>query len=1356
MSASMNVICLNDLLLGNSFVDIAGILYNRRSVKESKESFDGKCYEKCWNVLIKLGCAKQFPNNVYTHYYGNINRRLKKVVSLDDYFKDNKIPSNDRGPSDITMKNKQGKYITFSSKYYKNDSRKQISHYDIERLIKGVFYSNRVICLLVKDKQKVKHIFSHAQSTNHELKNAVNEDNIFDEHDFDEQLPFLQAKLKEYFNLQQKSLDSFFGSKKPALCLRFHQKLFVSKIMANIQQKRTTNARYLLGAKPRSGKTYCVGGLLLQYYKKYGHVNALIITPAPNETISQFKDDLFHSYQDFEDWNIHRMKYNTRHCIDSTKNNVILVSKQFIDDYIKEGAIHSLKNLSLDFIISDENHFHGTTSRFDDIIHTYTSITTIHLYLTATYQKPLMKWNIPENCRFYWDINDEMLCKNGNVDALVERHGEIVRKHIRADKDLKVYKKMPELHILTTFMHDDQYNDILKNIQNTSYGFSIQSLFALNKKGTGFADEANVSHYLEHIIKRNIIPSSVFDRIPKIASQHGSRTLFKADAFTSQLWFLPYGQDKQIDKVSECFKKFLEKHLKNWAFVIVNSKQTKDPKLDIQRAEQNATKNGKAGLIILAGGQLTLGVTLPYVDVVVLLNHSTSSDRIIQMMYRCMSEKIEDSTPLNSGDKKIGFVVDCNPFRLFTTLSQIGNNQQKNPEEHLHYLVSNHLVNIDADKFDTDEKQTNLINKMLDLWKANPVHTIEFILSNITPVALSSTDQQKINKSFLLKDIRTSSSKNIVVNQQPLPTGQQRHLIDEHPNESTPDISFTQDILPSVLPLVCFLCMKKDFPADFVFLLTHIKNNPTLLTIFQEQTNIWWNQPQCIDIILNIVQKYFQENNLWEPIKHIQMTLESLIDKPIQLLEYIHSLLKPKQTEKKLYGEVFTPMPLINEMLDKLPADVWTNPHLKWFDPAAGMGNFPIAVYLRLMEGLEQSIPDPQARKKHILENMLYMSELNSKNVHLCKQIFDVNDEYRLNLYCGNTLELDVEREFGVEKFDIVLGNPPYQKGNGNKGRGNTLWDVFTKKALNHWLPNNGYLVFIHPCGWRQLDHPTGKLLLEKQILYLNMNDVKAGEKMFGCSTTYDWYVLRKSPPRIETTIRDYNNQTYKTSLKDVRFIPNHSLKEVYQLLDEGNSCGFICDQSSYEPRKTWMSTTKCTKYKYPCIYTINVKNDITLRFSSINKGHFGICKFIISNGCGFLEDRHGEYGLTQWAYGIPCHPNDFKDIHYVLYEHNKFREILQAIQVTKEKYNYRILRLFKKDFWKDFIDESNAPERKTNSTFKTKSFNITQLKQMCKERKIKGFSKWKKHELAQRLLAYHGEHALTPEEQASLQAILT
>ncbi len=56
------------------------------------------------------------------------------------------------------------------------------------------------------------------------------------------------------------------------------------------------------------------------------------------------------------------------------------------------------------------------------------------------------------------------------------------------------------------------------------------------------------------------------------------------------------------------------------------------------------------------------------------------------------------------------------------------------------------------------------------------------------------------------------------------------------------------------------------------------------------------------------------------------------------------------------------------------------------------------------MESRPRKAGQSTAGKKHILESMLYMCELNKKKVLVCNQIFDINNEYDLNLYDGDTL----------------------------------------------------------------------------------------------------------------------------------------------------------------------------------------------------------------------------------------------------------------------------------------------------------------------------------------------------------------
>ena len=113
-----------------------------------------------------------------------------------------------------------------------------------------------------------------------------------------------------------------------------------------------------------------------------------------------------------------------------------------------------------------------------------------------------------------------------------------------------------------------------------------------------------------------------------------------------------------------------------------------------------------------------------------------------------------------------------------------------------------------------------------------------------------------------------------------------------------------------------------------------------------------------------------------------------------------------------------------------------------------------------LMEGLIEIIPNEKARKKHILENMLYMSELNKKNVLVYKQIFDINNEYKLNIYEGDSLNVNYDKEFSIKEFDIIMGNPPYQKENKKNdtargGTNNNLYLDFINNDIS-LLKKNG------------------------------------------------------------------------------------------------------------------------------------------------------------------------------------------------------------------------------------------------------------------------------------------------------------
>jgi len=61
----------------------------------------------------------------------------------------------------------------------------------------------------------------------------------------------------------------------------------------------------------------------------------------------------------------------------------------------------SVKNLKK---MCKENNYKG-----------YSNKNTVKVFLTATFQKPLNKWNIPSQCQYYWNIEDEQFCKKRNI-----------------------------------------------------------------------------------------------------------------------------------------------------------------------------------------------------------------------------------------------------------------------------------------------------------------------------------------------------------------------------------------------------------------------------------------------------------------------------------------------------------------------------------------------------------------------------------------------------------------------------------------------------------------------------------------------------------------------------------------------------------------------------------------------------------------------------------------------------------------------------------------------------------------------------------------------------------------------------
>jgi hypothetical protein len=121
----------------------------------------------------------------------------------------------------------------------------------------------------------------------------------------------------------------------------------------------------------------------------------------------------------------------------------------------------------------------------------------------------------------------------------------------------------------------------------------------------------------------------------------------------------------------------------------------------------------------------------------------------------------------------------------------------------------------------------------------------------------------------------------------------------------------------------------------------------------------------------------------------------------------------------KKFGEVFTPPELINEILDKLPVDIWKDTNKKWLDPTCGDGAFLIEIKRRLKKAR------PKRPLKSILKQ-IYGVDIQEDNCIECiKKLYEVTEVKSISTQ--EVVEYDKEGYLGMagikHLFIIKTGN---------------------------------------------------------------------------------------------------------------------------------------------------------------------------------------------------------------------------------------------------------------------------------------------------------------------------------------------
>lgn len=346
--------------------------------------------------------------------------------------------------------------------------------------------------------------------------------------------------------------------------------------------------------------------------------------------------------------------------------------------------------------------------------------------------------------------------------------------------------------------------------------------------------------------------------------------------------------------------------------------------------------------------------------------------------------------------------------------------------------------------------------------------------------------------------------------------------------------------------------------------------------------------------------------------------------------DFIQQYEKVSKLESKLFGEVFTPRQLIEEMLDSLPVEVWTNKDLKWLDPAVGIGNFPSVVLDRLMLGLEEVIPNEGERRKHILEEMLYMCDISIKNLFLLYKLFDCNNEFKLNVHRGSFLEDDFKDKmffWNIEKFDIILGNPPYQETSESEVKNSNqsskkLWMKFIDKSL---LIGKDIL-FVTPNNWLSKTCYLSDLFKSK-IKYAEVNSDYLRNKYFkSVGSTFSFYILSEDTSDVEFS---FGGKKIQSNILELGILPTKDICvesiSIFQKLHNRNCTNLLFTREKYSNLTNYNKTIfidrsknngfrlsddnilSTSSYWYECSST----NEVDTLLNNLNTKFY---KFIIKN----------------------------------------------------------------------------------------------------------------------------------------------
>lgn len=723
---------------------------------------------------------------------------------------------------------------------------------------------------------------------------------------------------------------------------------------------------------------------------------------------------------------------------------------------------------------------------------------------------------------------------------------------------------------------------------------------------------------------------SIMYHIETTQTQYGSRISTEENPLLF-LVFLPTGKGN-IHMLQNTLKQFIKDH-KLWLNYHVASSSAEDTHggatyADFVKGLMCETKRlRKTGCILLLGNQGTVGVTYKECDVTIHLDSGVNLENLNQRMARALTD---------ADGKTIGINVDMNIQRTYTfVLDKIhdfmrATNSKKTFPEILQYMFSRNIFlfnpheinfgNIRSDEIYAYYKNQidEVMNKgiigvsvLLDRIKCEK-DILRHILT-LTGFEYSPVIRQQIINHLLYglhPEVPSAEPTKIAQNSYILPTTPEESattttpLSEQIPPEKINEIiNLTFEICRTCLfPLLAMMSRVYDI-EDFGDIFTNYRTKPLMLKLLKSK-QIDLNE-ESYPIFIKAVNSIIGANmEIVNTIREIYRT-----DDPKRYRDLIATHFIPTETERKGNGEVPSPVPLVDNMLDTMPVWFWQTPKIV-FEPCCGKGNIVLGIFDKFWEGLAESIPNKKERCKVIMTQCIYYADVNALNVFITTEIMKCHVQsccglteldYGFNTYVGDTLKFDVKEQWGfsIEEFSVIV-NPPYST-DPSKHNSKPLYDKYIIKYINCQ-----FLLCVVPSRWfiggKGLNYFRDFMLKRRDIVFIkhiddektwfgkNSVEIKGGVNYFLKDSNHDGECL-------------FNGTPYDLSKYDCIIKPeHHPLVDIVSAMSSVNQLykgRFFGIETNETTRFSDTGTVKCfvslqnskNRYKYMDNYDFTESN---------------------------------------------------------------------------------------------------------------------------------------------------------------------